>query len=125
MKETLEKVYSAIPKIACKGLCHECCGPILMSKEEWRRIVQRVGHEPKIRDDGICPMLDPITKTCTVYDIRPAICRLWGCTADMKCQFGCQPERELTREESFSLIDRCNQAGGSRRGRDMKGTIPT
>ena len=34
----LERVYSRIPKIACRRKYQECCGPINMSLLEYRRI---------------------------------------------------------------------------------------
>lgn len=45
-----------------------------------------------------CPALDFIGR-CSVYEIRPLICRLWGVVETMKCHYGCEPERYLTDEE--------------------------
>ncbi len=41
---------------------------------------------------------------CSVYEVRPLICRLWGATEAMPCPFGCEPDRVLTDEESSALI---------------------
>ena len=38
-----------------------------------------------------CGYLDQVNKRCTVYAVRPMICRLWGVTTDMACPWGCQP----------------------------------
>lgn len=38
-----------------------------------------------------CGYLDQVHRRCTVYAVRPMICRLWGVTTDMACPWGCQP----------------------------------
>lgn len=86
----VEKVYSEIPvSIQCKGLCQESCGPIAMTKVEWDRIVDKSGSEPTVDDHGTCSLL--VDGKCSVYEIRPVICRLWGMAKEMECPFGCEP----------------------------------
>jgi uncharacterized protein len=79
--ERIDSIYAKLPKLDCKGLCQECCGPINMSRLEWHRIVRRLGFDPEPTQDQIndlrCPMLTTQGK-CSVYGIRPLICRLWG-----------------------------------------------
>ena len=41
---------------------------------------------------------------CSVYSIRPLICRIWGAAEGIPCVFGCQPERLLSKEEADVLM---------------------
>ena len=80
-----------------------------MSRVEWQRICKRLGEERKAVDIN-CPMLD--NGRCSVYDIRPMICRLWGIVETMLCHHGCKPDRVLTAEEGFEFLQRAAEIGG-------------
>jgi Fe-S-cluster containining protein len=56
-------------------------------------------------------MLSPTGK-CTVYSVRPYICRLWGATKELACPQGCQPERWLTIAESMDIFQRIRAIAG-------------
>jgi Fe-S-cluster containining protein len=75
----------------------------MMGRVEWQRICKRVGHEPRATS-LTCPLLQ--NARCSVYLIRPMICRLWGLVETMPCLWGCVPERYLTREEGFEFLAR-------------------
>lgn len=112
----LEALYAELPKIECKGLCQECCGPIMMSRLEMSRIVKRCGGiYRQVSTDGVCPMLDAKRGTFMVYDVRPMVCRLWGLVFDplMICPHGCVPERWLSDEESKAFLVRAKEIGGN------------
>lgn len=49
-----------------------------------------------------CRFLVPTIGTCRIYALRPLICRLWGAVdhPQMRCRFGCIPERWVTSEEA-------------------------
>jgi Fe-S-cluster containining protein len=109
----LQSLYDSMPKLQCQGHCHSSCGPIEMSAAEHKRIHERTGKAVDVNDCLTCNMLSPITKTCTVYDIRPALCRLWGLTEGMPCPWGCRPEGGLIPdEEGFRFIARAMDIGG-------------
>lgn len=119
----LEKIYSQLPHIICKKKCHTSCGPILMSEVERERIKQKIGRDPflqsfdeflhrlmqKDRDCMTCPLLKKDTNLCTIYDIRPLICRLFGLVKKLRCPHGCIPSRWLTDKEAKKLIDKANR----------------
>ena len=108
----LEAIYAEIPGIPdCDGRCAEACGPIAMFTGEWERVKRSKGSTPRVRDPLTCPMLSP-TGSCTVYSVRPYICRLWGGTKELACPHGCQPERWLTIEESMDIFHRIKQVAG-------------
>ena len=107
----LKRVYDAIPRIECKGLCSDFCCAVGMSDLEARRIERHTRKSPlKANADMSCPVL--ADGRCTAYPVRPLICRLWGVTKDMPCPHGCVPDRWLTKEESRELLLLVNAIGG-------------
>lgn len=50
---------------------------------------------------------------CTVYEDRPASCRLWGVVESMECPWGCRPEKMLTFEEGHEILRRVREASQS------------
>lgn len=105
--DALERLYAGLPKIACRQLCQEYCGPVFMEELEWERIGERVGHYPRPTAEQAarleCPML-AADGGCGVYEVRPTICRLWGLTETMRCPHGCEPERVLTDAEGGAVL---------------------
>lgn len=112
-ERALEEIYAEIPEIPdCSGGCAVACGPIAMFKGEWERVKRSKGHTPKLAPGSLtCPMLSP-TGRCTVYTVRPFICRLWGTTQTLKCHLGCEPTRWLSTAEARDIFQRiCDIAG--------------
>ncbi|MGC4886617.1 hypothetical protein [Micromonospora sp. DT227] len=85
----LEQLYAQLPQIQCKGFCVESCGPIAMSPLERQRIKERGIEITPLAPT--CPALAQIG-LCSVYEVRPMICRLWGLVEQMACPWGCRPE---------------------------------
>jgi uncharacterized protein len=128
-EEKLEALYASLPTIQCKRKCLNYCGPILISKIEAARLEAKRGHldrqacfeaakkislpAPAILEReyigiGIkdhCVFLEPMFGYCTVYKMRPLVCRLWGMmdTPLMRCPHGCVPTRWVTDAESKRL----------------------
>jgi Fe-S-cluster containining protein len=127
-EQEIEKLYADLPAINCKRLCQDCCGPISMTDFEVARIAGRVPSFPStgrkmpvrlasgqvviaqgfVTDCEKCPLLAE-DGSCSVYPIRPLICRLWGLVQSMRCPFGCTPERWVSPRESFKLLSRADQ----------------
>jgi Fe-S-cluster containining protein len=119
-KDSLEAIYAEVPSIPCRGLCHTYCGPVDGAAEERRRIAARgftidprsqLTMTPSSVQITMCPALTPFG-SCAVYSDRPLICRLWGVTESMPCEYGCKPERLLTNDEARDLIMRSIDVGG-------------
>lgn len=108
-RRNLDAVYAEMPTLECQGKCAESCGPVAMSRVEWERIIETVGYEPGPREDMTCPLLDG--ERCTVYDVRPTICRLWGAVESMPCPWGCKPSRMLPHLEGFRFLTMAERAG--------------
>jgi Fe-S-cluster containining protein len=107
----LDKLYAELPTITCRGECAESCGPIQMSGIEWQRIVKKLGYTPRGNPSTLaCPMLT--NGRCSVYAIRPMICRLWALVEEMACPWGCKPDpRYLTYREGLEFLAKAQIAG--------------
>lgn len=106
-KKELDALYAELPTIECKGKCWDACGPIFMSKYEWRRILRhprlKGKPEPRMRSDFSCPLLT--NNRCMVYRHRPMICRLWGIVESLPCPWDCKPEpRYLSHVEGHDFL---------------------
>lgn len=126
-KYTLEEAYAALddlydqlPSLECKGLCHDSCTVIPASELERRRIAATgktlgppISHEylRTLVASGRtprCPALGPLN-TCTVYAIRPFICRAFGVAAGLRCEHGCIPDKILPDGELQRVLARIEQ----------------
>jgi Fe-S-cluster containining protein len=127
-EEEIERLYARLPSIKCKGLCQDCCGPISMTDLEIRRIAERVPSFPStarqmpvrlasgqvviangfVTDCDTCPLLTADGR-CSVYPIRPLICRLWGLVQSMRCPHGCTPTKWVSPRESFKLLNQADR----------------
>lgn len=102
--DDMEMIYKKVPYIKGKGLCHEACGPIAVSKKEYAYMIDRLGYDPFLdQSKGLdCPSL--VNKKCSIYENRPLICRLYGVAEKLKCPFGCKPTRYLKEKRARALI---------------------
>lgn len=109
-RAALDALYAELPELKCKGLCAESCGPIGMSRVEWQRTCRARGAELKATAaDLTCPLLEETR--CSVYEVRPMLCRLWGLVEGMECPWLCRPERYLTSEEGYEFLARAGELG--------------
>lgn len=120
--QQLKDIYSRLPALNCAGLCHGSCGPIALSALEAKR-AYKAGNVllglKFLRPDATllqpCKALDQETKLCTIYDVRPLICRLYGMAEGLRCEHGCVPEREVTKEEARALLQEVMALGGEQK----------
>jgi Fe-S-cluster containining protein len=112
-KASLRQLYSELPGIDCQRKCQEFCGVIEMTREEWERIIKHLGYAPRGNPRTlVCPMLTADGR-CSVYQLRPLICRLWGVVEGMKCPYGCQPNPDyLSNDEAFVFLVRSGAMDG-------------
>ncbi len=113
----LEALYAQIPKVECKGLCHQSCTLIPAALIEIKRAKERLGTNPfrpntRLLQEAVSgkkPMIPSCRalkdKRCTIYPIRPAICRLYAAADGLECPFGCAPEdKKMTKKAAYDLI---------------------
>jgi uncharacterized protein len=97
----LQAIWDKVPEMEdCQGKCQSSCGPIPVYTPERKLIEGRTGRETT------CSMLTA-AGVCSVYGIRPLICRIWGTVEDhpdARCPHGCKPKRWLTNEEAMALF---------------------
>lgn len=108
--ERMEALYARLPRIECKGRCASACGVIAMQELEARRMRRAAGGRPhstvtRPNGDVRCSYLDANDR-CSVYAVRPTVCRLWGVVETMPCTHGClaDGERLLTAKEGFTFL---------------------
>lgn len=100
---------AAIPEFQCLPGCHDCCGPVVASAWELKRLPKPdpVRRAACYTPEGLsCPQLGP--DGCMVYDERPLVCRLFGTVEKLPCPHGRRPallldarvEREILRYTS-------------------------
>lgn len=105
----LDAIYAELPKIECQRKCQLACGPLGMTRVEFRRLT---GSSAPVEcgPDMVCPFL--VDGACSRYQRRPLLCRLFGLTPKMPCPHGCQPERWLTDDEETDIMTRVTAIGG-------------
>lgn len=106
----LDAIYARIPKLKCQRKCQECCGPIGCFRGELDRM-NAASLVPLVATSTNCPAL--IGGSCSVYEVRPLICRLWGVVREMACPHGCEPERWLTDAEVEALFHETHKIAGA------------
>lgn len=95
----------------------------MMTRLEAKRIHRATGIDPLalLRNLGpalaagraSCPFVHPESRHCTIYEIRPAVCRVFGASEFpiLACPHGCRPERRLTQSETSALMDQVDKLG--------------
>ena len=116
---SIDQIYARIPKIDCKRKCHMACGPIHVFGVEWDRMqaasLVTIGT---VGPSLTCPALSG--NACSIYEVRPLICRLWGVVKAMTCPWGCVPERWLSDREAEDLMRRLDRMSKGR----IESTVP-
>jgi len=117
----LEAIYAQVPRVNCKGRCQYACTAIDMTPREDARIraagVEITPHQQALEQmktggDFACDALDAVGR-CSVYELRPLVCRVWGTTPSLRCAYGCEPEGGwLTYAQTMELLNDARRVGG-------------
>lgn len=101
----VDKVYASIPVVDCQGNCQAYCCPVggAMTAFERDRIIAATDIRPNSvsldlppgKEVPKCNLLSADGR-CSVYDIRPTICRLWGAVEGMPCPQNCKGSASIT-----------------------------
>lgn len=77
-----------LPPMNCDPGCGECCGPVPVTETEFQRVRRFIAERDiKPVDQGItCPLY--LEGGCSVYEVRPLPCRLFGHVEKMACSRG-------------------------------------
>jgi Fe-S-cluster containining protein len=84
----LKNVYSkkSSKGVELNGLCSDQCALVPVTYQELSLIEMAAGKR-NIIVSNTCPYLEK--GKCTVYEVRPTVCRLWGIVKKMPCEYGC------------------------------------
>jgi Fe-S-cluster containining protein len=113
----LDALYAELPSIQCRGKCAEACGSIVTTDLEARRAHQAAHRKPKtipLADDHQRCVYLSDTGRCTVYAVRPFVCRLYGLVKLLSCPWGCVPDRWVTTRDALAIALRIEQIAGGR-----------
>lgn len=97
----LKNLYDLIPKIKCRGKCQHSCTEVALSIGEVKHLY-KITRKPIKQEKGFCTYLEG--GNCSVYDDRPAVCRMWGVVESLRCPHGCEAERVMTDAEARNLF---------------------
>lgn len=113
LAEALAAVYAQIPTTNCQGLCADSCCSFAMTVGEQRNIRAQTGVSlPLAHAGSFCPALTML-KQCSVYEVRPLICRIWGAVNTMRCGYGCEPDGGyLTDHDAMRLLAEVAELSG-------------
>ncbi|MEV5268247.1 YkgJ family cysteine cluster protein [Streptomyces werraensis] len=122
--EAVDALYTALPRMNCKGKCASACAAVPATPLERQRITARGHHwvdgERVVLADGrvagtTCSALDQKSMRCRVYEDRPMVCRVWGLIKALECPWGCVPEGgHLDDLEGLRLVNAAAWFGGAR-----------
>lgn len=78
-----------IPKHDCKN-CGECCGPVPINENEYSAISKYVNtNKPKYnKEHDILECKFRVDNHCSIYPVRPTLCKLMGVVKGMQCKYG-------------------------------------
>src|SRR4051794_18327512 len=112
--DQLAALYAELPTMMCQGLCSDSCFSLVQTPLERDYVRERTGVQLRLvqAPPTACPALG-LLRTCLVYEARPMICRLWGMTPGMRCQYGCEPEGGfLTGRQAYEFLARAAELSG-------------
>lgn len=90
MDSKLAQIYAQIPASTCPPNCGKCCGILHPSMAEIRNVQEWLHqHHREYIDFTMlvgdnCPYLSA-AKECTIYPVRPFLCRIMGSCVDIPC----------------------------------------
>lgn len=127
--QKLLDVYNQIPQATCPPGCGKCCGPVFPSLAELRNIKTWLHARGRVYLDflkayetGDCPYLDTAPdKRCTIYPVRPFVCRLLGASTHLPCQLGkCKPPGKLLNRAQSDFLYKQIYLHGKEKSRTEK-----
>lgn len=112
----ISELFDCITDFTVDGKCSSCgacCGNILPVSAQEVNVIHQFVEEHSIKEFTIvplaqesvymtCPFRDTVKKICSIYAVRPEICRVFSCGADMH---ELQKARDSTRGKKHVLVD--------------------
>jgi hypothetical protein len=104
----IDDIYNLIPDFMCTNGCHECCqnfGVPSRTRTEDERIKAFLKKNAMKLGKAVgttCPYLNELG--CTIYPVRPLICRLYGTSPNYRCKMGVAPLKLLHEDEEAEIF---------------------
>ena len=104
----IEDLYELIPDFICPEGCHECCKSFgvpsrtRVEDERLREFLRAHSMQPGEAQGNTCPYLNE--RGCSIYPVRPFICRLYGTSPNYLCKMGVTPLRLMHEDEEEELF---------------------
>ena len=110
----LAEIYATVPDAGCKGLCWEFCTSVPVFPLELEQLEEKAGRKLKTFPIGGATLTGPpgapcpylVLRRCTVYEVRPLICRVFGAAEGLPCPHGCAPTRKISDESVQVMVTR-------------------
>lgn len=104
----IDDLYAMIPRVPCPAGCITCCKNFgipsrsMIEDERIGKFLKEQGMSYKEASGMTCPY---VTETgCSIYPVRPFICRLYGTSPNYICIENYRPEMLLAPEEEEELF---------------------
>ena len=103
----IQDLYAQIPEVPCLPGCTACCqafGVPSQTKIETRRIKRYLNENGiifKLAEGTTCPYVSD--RGCTIYPVRPFICRLFGAAPNLQCHLDARPLTLLHEDEEEEI----------------------
>lgn len=113
-----KKKLPIITSMKCDDHCGDCCGIVPCSESEFKRIQAYIAeHKIVPVEQGVtCPLY--IRGKCSVYEVRPMICQIFGHTPKLKCSHGYNVD-DLSTGEIDKLFQSTGNQVGARHTHDV------
>ena len=104
----IEDLYALIPDIICTPGCIACCNnfgvPSRTAVEDERMQVYFRQHNLRFLEakGNACPYVT--ARGCSIYPVRPLICRLYGTSPSYRCQMNIMPLNPLHEDEEAEIL---------------------
>jgi Fe-S-cluster containining protein len=108
----IDDLYDLIPKLMCTEGCYECCknfgvpSRTKVEDETIKTFLREHSMQPGEAKGHTCPYLDESLSEggCSIYPVRPLICRLYGTSPNYLCKMGVEPLRFLHEDEEEEIF---------------------
>jgi hypothetical protein len=104
----IDDLYSLIPDFQCTAGCHACCEdfgvPSRTPVEDERLksfLAQHSIQQGNARGRR-CPYLN--AAGCSIYPVRPLICRLYGTSPSYRCKMNVSPLRLMHEDQEAEIF---------------------
>jgi Fe-S-cluster containining protein len=104
----INDIYELIPAFQCTEGCHECCknfgvpSRTVVEDERIKSFLRENSMLPGEAKGNTCPYLNE--KGCSIYTVRPLICRLYGTSPNYRCKMEVMPIRFLHEDEEEEIL---------------------